>query len=50
MQKFRLLPLTTGICELAAELARKYPLAIMDALIYASALGNGLELLTRDAL
>ncbi len=49
LEKFRLIPLTTSACELAAELSTRYPLAIMDSLIYACALENRLELLTRDA-
>lgn len=49
LQKFRLLPLTASICERASELGKKYQLAMMDSLICASAVENGLELLTRDA-
>lgn len=42
-------PLDTGIALRSAELARTHRLATADAIIYATALQNGAELVTCDA-
>ena len=48
-QKCVVVPLDTPIALLAAELHRQHKLATADAIVYATALANGAELLTCDA-
>jgi predicted nucleic acid-binding protein len=45
----RIAPLDTGIALAAAELCARHRLATADAIIYATALAHGAELLTCDA-
>lgn len=47
--KCRIVPLDTAIALLAADLCRQFRLATADAVVYASALHGGVELLTCDA-
>lgn len=49
LERMRIIGLDTETCEIAALSAQKHNLAIADSLIYASALKNGLPLLTCDA-
>ncbi len=46
--RFRILPVTTHIARLAAELPAAYPSDPMDRLIGATALSHGVPLVTRD--
>jgi predicted nucleic acid-binding protein len=48
-QKCQIWPLDTSIALRAAELHRQYKLATADAIVYASALLSGAQLLTCDA-
>ena len=48
-QKCQVWPLDTATALRAAELARQYKLATADAIVYASALLSGAQLLTCDA-
>jgi predicted nucleic acid-binding protein len=48
-QKCLVVPLDTSIALLAAELHRQHKLATADAIVYATALDHGAELLTCDA-
>jgi len=48
-QKCIVVPLDTRIALHAAELHRQYKLATADAVVYATALENGADLLTCDA-
>lgn len=48
-QKCIILPLDTGIALLAADICRQHKLATADAIVYASALEKGADLLTCDA-
>jgi predicted nucleic acid-binding protein len=48
-QKCIVVPLDTRIALLAAELHRQHKLATADAIVYATALEHGAELLTCDA-
>jgi predicted nucleic acid-binding protein len=47
-QKCVIAPLDTRIALLAADLHRQYKLATADAIVYATARGHGVELLTCD--
>jgi len=49
LENVRILDLDTETCEIAALNAQKHNLAIADSLIYASALKNGMTLVTCDA-
>ncbi|MGD0633014.1 MAG: type II toxin-antitoxin system VapC family toxin [Beijerinckiaceae bacterium] len=48
-QMCRVVPLDTKIALSAVEICRKHKLATADAIIYASALEHGADLLTADA-
>jgi predicted nucleic acid-binding protein len=48
-QKCLVVPLDTAIALLAADLHRQFKLATADAIVYATALKHGAELLTCDA-
>lgn len=48
-QKCQLVPLDTAIALLAADLCRAHKLSTADAIIYATALRQGADLLTCDA-
>ena len=48
-QKCVVIPLDTRIALMAADLHRQYKLATADAIVYATALVHGAELLTCDA-
>ncbi len=48
-EKCRTIPLDTAIALRAAALCREHKLATADAIVYASALAHGAELLTCDA-
>ncbi|MGH8192268.1 MAG: type II toxin-antitoxin system VapC family toxin [Rhodanobacteraceae bacterium] len=48
-QKCVVVPMDTRIALLAADLCRKYKLATADAIVYATAHGQGAEVLTCDA-
>ncbi len=48
LAEFEVLPLSKETCELASKLAVNSGLALADSLIYATALENGLPLVTRD--
>jgi len=48
-QKCLVVPLDTSIALLAADLHREHKLATADAIVYATALQQGAELLTCDA-
>ncbi len=47
-ERFRVLPITAEIAQLAAELPDSYPSDPMDRLIGATALAQGVPLVTRD--
>lgn len=48
-QKCVVIPLNTDIALAAAELCREHKLATADAIVYATALAHGADLLTCDA-
>ncbi len=48
IQQYETKPLSAAICESGAKLAHTYGLGVADALIYATAVENGLELVTSD--
>ena len=48
MRKTRVVPLTDGLAVSAARLALEHRLAMADAMIYATALAEGAEVLTLD--
>ena len=47
--KFRILGMDAETCEIAAKNAKTFGLSLADSLIYATAIRNGLPLLTCDA-
>ena len=49
LERMRIISLDTETCEIAALNAQKYNLAIADSLIYASAVKNGMTLVTCDS-
>lgn len=46
--QFSILPLDEEVCRIAAETACKHQLALADSLIYATAVRNGIQLITLD--
>lgn len=48
LQSFEILPVTTVVAEEAVFLRKKYRVKLPDAIIWASAISNGLTLITRS--